>query len=177
MNILSLAIIISITFSLRSASSLSQFHDSITRSIALFSESRTNILASQRVPTPLSIFKTQFPYVKWSTTKEADFNCDGVVDYAQFGRTSSSIVVGILIAPLTYTSKPQTLEFPIDADTQNSLSGSDIRFKIESFNFKETQIESAKATTCKGLYLDDGMTDKIHIFWEGSQKSFLWWRN
>ena len=73
--------------------------------------------------TALSVLRSLEPKVTWNsqTVLQADFDCDGLDDYALGGRTGDRYVVGVVQGPLTQRSKHWTLVFSADPGSQGSL--------------------------------------------------------
>src|SRR5262249_27447609 len=74
-------------------------------------------------PTPLSLLRSFESKVTWNpqTLLKADFDYDGVDDYALGGKTGDRYVVGILKGPLSEKSQHWTLTFSADPGSQGAL--------------------------------------------------------
>lgn len=83
------------------------------------------VLAQTRSARPISalnLLRTREPKVVWNAGSllKADFDYDGIDDYALGGKTSLGYVVGVVKAPISAQSKHWTLRFSAGPGDQGS---------------------------------------------------------
>ncbi len=141
---------------------------------SVFSQNAT----SARV-TALSLLSLREPSVKWNRRSllKADFDYDGVVDYALGGRKGDSFVLGIVKDSLSIQSKHWTLEFSQDAGNQGALcSVEDARIRLERLSANEVEEVWKLPRIIRGIKLYDDKCDSFHIYYDRKEKRFVWWR-
>jgi len=128
----------------------------------------------------LQLLTSHEPKVRWSSRDllKADFDYDGVVDYALTGKKGNLFVVGIVKGSLTSKSKHWTLKFSQDAASQGALcSIADARISIERFSKDDENPDVRKLPgKSRGINLSDKSCDSFHIYYNRKEKKFVWWR-
>jgi hypothetical protein len=120
------------------------------------------------------------PKVKWNLKSivKADINCDGNDDFALTGHDKKAVWVAVFTDGLK--SKPSTLSFP-----KAMLCSTHYNLNLESQDVSKTEMESMvgespegfqSSKKCKGLNLNHGDCDSIHIFWNHRKQSLDSWR-
>ena len=129
--------------------------------------------------TALSVLKLSEPEVAWNprTLLKADFDYDGVVDYALGGRRGSSYVLGVVKGTLSDKSKHWMLEFSQDAGNQGGLcSVVSARIRLERLSLDEVGRRRKIPRKSRGINLYDGECDSFHIYYDRKEERFVWWR-
>ncbi len=147
--------------------------------IFLFTLSGTSVFA-QKTLSALQLLKNREPEVKWNSRSllKADFDYDGVTDYALSGRRGNKFVIGIVKGSLNSKSKHWTLEFSEDAGSQSSLcSVAGARISSERFASDDEIAEVRRLPKkSRGIALSDERCDAFHIYYSRKEKQFVWWR-
>jgi hypothetical protein len=137
-------------------------------------------------PTALSLLQRRDPRAAWEPASQvhADFDLDGVADYALRGVRKDRVVVGIVQGPLDGKSRTWVLDFPWGKGTQDSLCSK--KAKIEAEDLDSSATAGAKAVhgkpaggrsaQGKGISLYDDQCDSFHIYWNPEDRKFEWWR-
>lgn len=126
--------------------------------------------------TALRVLRLREPEVKWSLLK-ADFDYDGVDDYALGGRKGSLYVLGVVKGSLSGKSKHWTLEFSQDAGNQGALcSVTNARIRLERLSAEEVEEVRKLPRKSRGINLSDEECDSFHIYYDRKEKRFVWWR-
>lgn len=142
--------------------------------IVLFGQSALSLPAQQT--TALSLLKKREPQVKWTAGSllKADFDYDGIADYALAGKKGESFIVGIVKGSLSSKSKHWMLGFSAAGEDLCSLDG---QISLEQLsNVDEIEELRNLPKTSRGINLSDECDD-FHIYFSRKQKQFLWWRN
>ncbi len=134
--------------------------------------------ASARV-TALSLLRLREPEVEWNPRSllKADFDYDGIVDYALGGKKGGLYVLGVVKGSLSGKSKHWTLEFSQDAGSQGALcSVADARIRLERLSADEVEGVRKLPRKSRGINLYDDRCDSFHIYYDRKEKRFVWWR-
>jgi hypothetical protein len=129
--------------------------------------------------TPLSFLEKREPAVSWQpgTLLQADFDGDGVKDYALGGIQGESLyVVGIVRGPLSDATPHWTLEFGTDEGDQGSLCSIQAAMTLEDLDESVIEESGGKLQGSKGINLHDDRCDAFHIHWSPRDQRFEWWR-
>ncbi len=129
--------------------------------------------------TPLPLLQKLEPGVAWQpdTLLQADFDGDGVEDYALGGIKGESLyVVGIVRGPLGDGRRVWTLEFATDEGDQASLCSLQAAMALEDLDESVIEESGGKLKTSKGINLHDDRCDAFHIYWSPKDRRFDWWR-
>ena len=131
------------------------------------------ILFGQTTPpaqtTALNLLQTREPRMVWNarTLLKADFDYDGVDDYALGAKSASRYVVGIVKGPISEQSKHWTLGFSADPGDQGALcSVSTAAIRLERLDPDEVEETSKLPKNSRGINLFDDACDSFYIFWE-----------
>lgn len=136
---------------------------------------------SSAVTSALQLLKNREPKVKCNSRSllKADFDYDGVVDYALAGKKADLFVVGVVKGSLSNKFKKHwTLEFSQDASSQSALcSVGDAKISLEQFS-ADDEIRDVRNLPKKsrGVNLSDKRCDAFHIYYNQREKQFAWWR-
>ncbi len=135
---------------------------------------------SSKWTTALQLLTNREPKVRWNSRSllKADFDYDGVVDYALAGKKGNLFVVGIVKGSLTSKSKHWTLEFSQDAASQGALcSVAKAQISLERFSADDENPEVRKLPRkSRGINLSDESCDSFHIYYNRKKDRFVWWR-
>ena len=127
--------------------------------------------------TALDVLRAREPQTAWDAKSalRADFDQDGVDDYALAGIHGDRFVVGIVQGPAGPGSRHWTLEFPWSSGSQDALCSRNARIKVEDLE-EGGGTQPALAKPGKGINLHDDRCDAFHIYWDPESKSFDYWR-
>lgn len=116
--------------------------------------------------------------VAWNAQSlvEADFDQDGVPDYAVRGIAKDRVIVGIVRGPLVAGSPAWTLEFPVKGGGEDALCSPDAKIALEPLNDESKTLAEHRTARGTGINLHDDKCDAFHIFWNPEKKKFEWWR-
>jgi len=129
--------------------------------------------------TALTLLTSLEPKVAWHTQSllKADFDFDGLDDYALGGSDDDRYVIGIVKGPLNPQSRHWTLKFSADAAEQGALcSVTSASIDLEQLDEDNVEGVNTLPQNSRGINLSDGACDAFHIFWDPKQKQFVWWR-
>jgi hypothetical protein len=152
-----------------------------TTVVCLFILAATSIYGQKNsVARTMQILKNREPKVKWNlhSLLKADFDYDGIADYALTGRKDNFFVIGIVKGVLTNNSKHWTLEFSENAGSQNALcSVAKARISLEPFSNDDEIADVQKLPKkSRGINLSDESCDAFHIYYNRKENQFDWWR-
>jgi hypothetical protein len=116
------------------------------------------------------------PDVTWrsQSVRRANFTCEGRRQAAILGTTGTEIVIAVFTNGIT--RKPEVL--PFSARTRDALTSELVLESLENgagddapdlgrFHFSRN---------CRGLALQDGKVDGVHVYWNPERKQFEWTR-
>ena len=130
--------------------------------------------------TALQLLTNRESKVRWNSRSllKADFDYDGVADYALAGKKGNLYVIGIVKGFPKSKSKHWTLEFSQDAGSQGALcSVADAQIRLERFSADDENPEVRKLPKkSRGINLSDEMCDSFHIYYNRKKVRFVWWR-
>jgi hypothetical protein len=129
--------------------------------------------------TAWSVLKLREPEVVWipRSLLKADFDYDGVADYALGGRKGGLYVLGAVKGSISSKSKHWTLEFSQDAGDQGGLcSVAGARIRVERLSADEVEGARELPRTSRGINLYDDECDSFHIYYDRMAERFVWWR-
>jgi hypothetical protein len=108
-----------------------------------------------------------------------DIDVDGHVDSVSFAMTANAVLLKVRFGQ---TKRPeQSVTFAIGAGSQDSLHSAP-KVSLESMDFDPNDNEVGalpgyqRTKICKGIVLDDGETDPIHVYWDHGARRLAWWR-
>jgi hypothetical protein len=120
------------------------------------------------------------PDVKWesATALSADFDCDGRADQAFLGRSGGRVFVGVVG---TARSQPAILDFAVGGGMQPAICAEPAVLSIESLDYDPGEAVGEidgfhRSKACKGLQLEGGQCDSLHLYWNHNTKRLEWWR-
>lgn len=119
------------------------------------------------------------PDVTWAdAAATGDFDGDGVADEAYVGKLPDKVAVGVV---LSSAKAPQILVFAVDDQAHAAVCDDDVTLTAELLDYDPGQVQGGLegfklCGTCKGLKLDDGECDPIHLYWNTVQRRLGWWR-
>lgn len=149
-------------------------------SIALFGDATIRAQGTKPAQlTALDLLRSREPKVAWinQSLLKADFDYDGVDDYALGGHREQQYVVGVVKGPIVAQSKHWTLAFSANASDQGALcSVSTAKIEVEPLDDDNVEGASKLPRTSRGINLSDGACDSFHIYWDRKSKRFVWWR-
>ncbi|HEY0511838.1 MAG TPA: hypothetical protein VGH73_08040 [Thermoanaerobaculia bacterium] len=134
---------------------------------------------SSRTPrTAADVLHRHDPAVEWNAGSliEADFDQDGVKDFAIRGIARDRVVVGIVKGPVVAGSPVWTLEFPSKGGGEDALCSPDARIALEPLGDESKTLAGHPNARGTGINLHDDKCDAFHIFWDPEKKKFEWWR-
>ena len=151
--------------------------------VFLFTLSGTSAYAQKTLST-VQLLENREPKVKWNSRSllKADFDYDGVPDYALSGRRGDRFVVGIVKGPLNRKSKHWTLGFLENGGSQGALcSVASARINLERASSDVESGDEPEETRklpkkSRGINLSDEHCDSFHIYYSRKEKQFVWWR-
>ena len=128
--------------------------------------------------TAADILQRHSPGVEWNAASllEADFDQDGVKDYAIRGTTKDRVVVGIVRGPIVAGSPVSALEFPWSGGGEDALCSRDAKIALEPLGDESKTLAGHPNARGTGINLHDDKCDAFHIFWNPEKKKFEWWR-
>src|SRR5437867_8865682 len=112
--------------------------------------------------TALNLLRAREPKVTWkaSSLLKADFDYDGVDDYALGGEAGSRYFVGVVKGPISTHSKHWTMGFSADPGDQASLcSVSTAQITLEPLDDERVEGASKLPPNGSGINLSDGACD------------------
>jgi hypothetical protein len=126
--------------------------------------------------TALEALKRQEPSTEWrnGNVLEADFDQDGVRDFALTGVRNELFIVGIVRGPVTAESRVWTLEFPLHGG-EDALCSKEARIAVEPLEENEGPTSKGPRRGL-GINLHDDLCDSFHIAWNPDEGKFEWWR-
>lgn len=132
----------------------------------------------------IEYFQKKYPTVKWdkASIKKADFNCDGVPDFALLGSKNDQVVVSVGFGPLKKNSNVFIHYLQIGKHSQDSLCRLPAQLSVEDQDFTPSEYIGApllgfqRSRFCKGINVSDGACDSFHYFWNHDLRSLQWWR-
>lgn len=124
----------------------------------------------------LEALKRQEPSTEWRSGNvlEADFDQDGVRDFALTGMRADLFIVGIVHGPVTAGSRVWTLEFPLHGG-EDALCSTEARIAVEPLEENEGPTSKGPRRGL-GINLHDDLCDAFHIAWNPDEAKFEWWR-
>jgi hypothetical protein len=137
---------------------------------------------SQQTPrqVALQMLSTARPDVQWDAASvlSADFDCDGRRDQVLLGRSPGKVFIGLVRA---VPSKPEILEFAVDASLQAAICQEPAKVEVESLDYDPADAVGKipgfrRSRTCRGIQLSGGDCDSVHIFWNHQTKHLGSWR-
>lgn len=119
------------------------------------------------------------PTVTWdlATRLVGDVDGDGIADSAFVGRAAAAVHIGLLRAT---GDSAEVLAFPV-ANAQQAVCARTAVLTFESMDYDPSDavgkiVGFQRSPTSRGLRLDDGNCDPIHLFWNVSSHHLDWWR-
>jgi hypothetical protein len=128
--------------------------------------------------TAVDLLQKRDAAVAWNAQSliEADFDQDGVPDYALRGLSKDRVVVGIVRGPLVAGTPIWTLEFPWTGGGEDALCSRDAKITVEPLGDESKTLAEHPTAKGTGINLHDDKCDAFHIFWNPEKKKFEWWR-
>jgi hypothetical protein len=129
--------------------------------------------------TALNLLRQRERSVTWDARSllTADFDYDGVDDFAVGGKMGAKYVLGVVKGPLSGQSKHWTFTFAEDAGDQGSLcSVSNARIRLEPLDEEEVEGARNLPANSRGINLYDDKCDSFHIFWDRKEGRFTYER-
>lgn len=132
-------------------------------------------------PTALALLRHRDPQASWDAASQvrADFDLDGIADYALRGLRKDRVLVGIVKGPLEAKSSIWILDFPWGKESQDSLCSKKVKIELEDLDDSSTagaKPAHSKKGKGKGISLYDDRCDAFHIYWSAEDQKFDWWR-
>ena len=127
----------------------------------------------------LQVLMLARPEVRWSraTSLRADFDCDGLPDQAFLGRGGGRVYVGIVRSG---RQRPEVLDFAVAHSVQNAICEEPAVLSIETLADPTEAVGKIEgfrpSKRCKGLLLEGGQCDPVHLFWNFKTRRIEWWR-
>lgn len=116
--------------------------------------------------------------VRWDATSAlaGDVDCDGVADSAFVGKSPAEVHVGLVLGA---TKRPEILQFGANPGVQDAVCDVNAKLTFESIDYDdEDGMEGfERSAVCKGLRLDDGKCDAIHMYWNHRAQGLGWTRS
>ena len=118
------------------------------------------------------LFK-RFPDANWGTDNylAADVTGDGVEELVLVGRGGNDLFIGVAPSRPTPESRAWMVRFGIAADRPDSLCDANVTLTTEAP--KDTAL-AAKGG--RGILVDDGRCEPVHILWDPGEQRLRWWR-
>jgi hypothetical protein len=80
--------------------------------------------------------------------------------------------------PFRQGGRPELLEFAISAREEAAICAEPATLQAESQEEPDDSLEGFEASpSCKGLMLEGGDCDPIHLYWNRKRRGVSWWRN
>lgn len=109
-----------------------------------------------------------------------DIDCDGRPDVVAYAVTAEAVRLDVTFHARSRIST--SLAFPIGTASQASLCAAPVSVALESLDFDPVAAGAGRlpgfrrSTTCKGIALDDGLCDVVHVYWNHEAQGLSWWR-
>lgn len=117
---------------------------------------------------------------KEASSVSADINCDGIPDTAKLGFLDNYVRLLVTINP---DGPSQFIDFGLGMPSQQDAPcGRDPVLTIEYMDYDLVEIFGEnpegfkRSKTCKGLNINAGECDSMHIFWNHETNHINWWR-
>ena len=117
--------------------------------------------------------------VSWKSSSGlvADIDCDERPEQVFVGRTSGTILIGVV--PTT-GGKPEVFEFSVGG-AQAGVCQEPVSVEMESLDFDPDEqglfIRSfQQSKSCKGLQFSGVGCDATHLFWNHDEQRLDWWK-
>ncbi len=153
--------------------------------------------AAVATPEVLGLLSLASPGVQWDAARSLSVDVDGngQQDVVAVGTKGNAVVIGTVFGPVSADSKTSVLAFSVGAKTQDSLCSPDVglaledpRLPIAEWGCDESvakpECASARANDewlrahelARGVSVDDGKCDALHLYWDATKSSMSWWR-